>query len=208
VTDTERPHSARAAHEGVIFDLDGVITDTASVHARAWKALFDEQLPRLSATLRPGTPAPPFDVGADYRRYVDGRPREDGIRAFLASRNLEPPAPEIAALAARKQAIFERLIVGGVSAFPGTVALLYRLRGRGIATAVVTSSRNGLAVLAAAGLTGIWDVRHHPAPPAARRRGHPDQGQGRGAGSDPATRGGQGLRARNGTPVASGKLNG
>ena len=152
------PHPARSTHEAVIFDLDGVVTDTASVHALAWKALFDEELPRLSAVLRPGTSVPPFDVGVDYRRSVDGRPREDGIRAFLASRGLEPGEPEIAALAARKQAIFERLLDSGVRAFPGTVALLHRLRARGTPLAVVTSSRNGTAVLAAAGLAGVFDV--------------------------------------------------
>ena len=151
----EPQHSPRSAHEAVIFDLDGVVTDTASVHALAWKAMFDEELPRLSAS---AGPVPPFDAATDYRRYLDGRPREDGIRTFLASRGLEAAATEIAALAARKQAHFERLIADGVQAFPGTVALLHRLRGRGIPTAVVTSSRNGAAVLAAAGLTGIFDV--------------------------------------------------
>ena len=77
-------HSARTAYDAVIFDMDGVVTDTASVHARAWKALFDEVLPRLSTT-----PVQPFDADTDYRRYVDGRPREDGIRTFLASRGID-----------------------------------------------------------------------------------------------------------------------
>ncbi len=104
-------HSARTAYDAVIFDMDGVVTDTASVHARAWKALFDEVLPRLSTTA-----AQPFDADTDYRRYVDGRPREDGIRTFLASRGIELPdglpddsgtQPTIAALAGQKQALFE-----------------------------------------------------------------------------------------------------
>lgn len=155
MTETLPQHSPRPALEAVIFDLDGVVTDTATVHALAWKTLFDEELPRLSASA--GT-VQPFDAASDYRRYLNGRPREDGIRTFLASRGLEAAPPEIAALAARKQAIFERLIAAGVLAFPGTVALLHRLRGRGIPTAVVTSSRNGAAVLAAAGLAGIFDV--------------------------------------------------
>ncbi|TFB54796.1 beta-phosphoglucomutase family hydrolase [Cryobacterium tagatosivorans] len=150
----EPQHSPRSAREAVIFDLDGVVTDTASLHALAWKALFDEQLPLLSA----GAVAP-FDAGADYRRYVDGRPREDGIRAFLSSRGLRPEPRRIAALAARKQALFEALIAGGVQGYPGTVALVRRLRGHGIPTAIVTSSRNCAAVLAAAGLTGLFDVR-------------------------------------------------
>ena len=144
----------RPGREAVIFDLDGVVTDTASVHALAWKALFDEQLPLLSEG-----PVPAFDAGADYRRYVDGRPREDGIRAFLASRGLAPAPERITALADRKQALFEQLIGGGVQGYPGTVALLRRLRGQGIPTAVVTSSRNCQAVLASAGLTGLFDAR-------------------------------------------------
>jgi len=154
--------------DAVIFDMDGVLTDTASVHARVWKALFDEVLPNLSAT-----PVAPFDADIDYRRYVDGRPREEGIRVFLASRGIELPEvapggplidsgqqPTIAALAARKQVLFEREIVaGGVLVLPGTLALLNRLRKLGIATAIVTSSRNSGAVLKAAALTGLFDVR-------------------------------------------------
>src|ERR1035437_11119703 len=75
VSENQPLHSARTAYDAVIFDMDGVVPDTASVHARAWKALFDEVLPRLSTT-----PVQPFDADTDYRRYVDGRPREDGIR--------------------------------------------------------------------------------------------------------------------------------
>jgi beta-phosphoglucomutase-like phosphatase (HAD superfamily) len=86
VSENQPLHSARTAYDAVIFDMDGVVTDTASVHARAWKALFDEVLPRLSTT-----PVQPFDPDTDYRRYVDGRPREDGIRTFLASRGIELP---------------------------------------------------------------------------------------------------------------------
>ena len=150
------PHPARAAFDAVIFDLDGVVTDTAAVHARAWKALFDETLPGLTSS-----PVPPFEIGSDYRRYVDGRAREDGIRAFLASRGIEPThgRATIKALAARKQELFAReLAVGGVHAFPGTLALLHRLREQGLPVAVVTSSRNSGAVLAAAHLAGLFDV--------------------------------------------------
>jgi beta-phosphoglucomutase-like phosphatase (HAD superfamily) len=149
VSENQPLHSARTAYDAVIFDMDGVVTDTASVHARAWKALFDEVLPRLSTT-----PVQPFDADTDYRRYVDGRPREDGIRTFLASRGIELPdglpgdppddsgtQPTIAALAARKQALFdEHLAADGVPAFPDAVALLHRLHEQGIPTAVVTSS--------------------------------------------------------------------
>lgn len=159
------PPLARMAYDAVIFDMDGVVTDTATVHADAWKALFDEVLPGLS----PAGPVQPFDSDGDYRRYVDGRPREDGIRAFLASRGIELPdgepgdagsSPTIAALAVRKQALFdERLASRGVVAFPDTVALLHRLREQGIPTALVTSSRNSAKVLAAAAVDDLFDVR-------------------------------------------------
>jgi beta-phosphoglucomutase family hydrolase len=162
VSDDQPPPSARTAYDAVIFDLDGVVTDTASVHAGAWKALFDEVLPGLVGS--PG-PAAPFDVVADYRRSVDGRPREDGVRTFLASRGITlpedgpPGQPTVAGLAARKQALFEaRLAAGGARAIPGTVALLHRLREQGIPTAVVTSSRNSARVLAAAAVADLFDV--------------------------------------------------
>jgi beta-phosphoglucomutase family hydrolase len=157
----------REAFDAVIFDMDGVVTDTASVHAHAWKALFDEALPRLSAA-----PVAPFDADTDYRKFVDGRPRADGIRSFLASRGIELPEgghddtradargpSTIASLAARKQALFDRaLATDGVVALPGTLELLRRLRTQGISTALVTSSRNSAAVLTAASLTGLFDV--------------------------------------------------
>lgn len=145
--------------------MDGVVTDTAVVHAAAWKHLFDEVLPVLA----PG--AAPFDEVEDYRRSVDGRPREDGVRAFLASRGVSLPegtehdrlgAPGTAtvrSLAARKQGFFDRqLEENGVSAYPDAVTLLHRLRERGIPTAVVTSSRNCRRVLRAAGVGDLFDV--------------------------------------------------
>jgi beta-phosphoglucomutase family hydrolase len=162
---------------GVIFDLDGVVTDTASVHERAWKLLFDEVLPGL-----PATPSHPFDAD-DYRRFVDGRPREDGIRTFLASRGISlPDGPggadtgtsagpgaatgpaghplTVADLAARKQDLFAELLAAeGVLAFPDAITLLHRLRAQGIPLALVTSSKNGAAVLAAAGVDDLFDAR-------------------------------------------------
>ena len=152
----QSPHPARAAFDAVIFDLDGVVTDTAAVHARAWKALFDEALPGLTKL-----PVPPFEIETDYRRYVDGRSREDGIRAFLTSRGIEPAhgRASIDALAARKQELFTRdLADDGVQAFPGTLALLHRLREQGLPAALVTSSRNSAAVLAAAQVGDLFDV--------------------------------------------------
>ncbi len=114
-------------------------------------------------------PGPSFDVEADYRRYVDGRTREDGVRTFLASRGIElaegsadDPAqlPTVRGLATRKQQLFtEQLARGGAVAFPSTMALLRRLRSSGIPTALVTSSRNSEAVLAAAGVSDLFDAR-------------------------------------------------
>ncbi|HSP75567.1 MAG TPA: beta-phosphoglucomutase family hydrolase [Cryobacterium sp.] len=153
---TPPPHPARVAFDAGIFDLDGVVTDTTAVHARAWKAMFDEALPGLTKS-----PVAPFEIESDYRRYVDGRAREDGIRAFLASRGIEPKRGRatINALAVRKQELFTReLEVTGVKAFPGTLALLRRLREQGLPVALVTSSRNSTAVLAAANVVGMFDV--------------------------------------------------
>ncbi|GAC1453762.1 MAG: hypothetical protein PVSMB10_11450 [Pseudarthrobacter sp.] len=163
----ESPTAAAALSpfDAVIFDLDGVVTDTATVHEAAWKQLFDEVLedPRLTGQARTG----PF-TAADYLDYVDGRPREDGVRSFLASRGVTLPdgkpsdAPgelTVSGLARRKDRLFNELLGrDGVRTFPGTVALIERLRAARIPVAVATSSRNASAVLAAAGLSGTFDL--------------------------------------------------
>ncbi|GAA3973961.1 hypothetical protein GCM10022630_15130 [Thermobifida alba] len=151
----------------VILDMDGVITDTASVHAAAWKRAFDEFLLDLS---RSGGPRfRPFDLAEDYRRHVDGRARSDGVRAFLASRGLALPetAPPdrpgtitVSALGDRKDRYFRDYVDRyGVTAYPGTVRLVRRLRERGVATAVVSASRNCAAVLRAARVSDLFDAR-------------------------------------------------
>lgn len=147
----------------VIFDMDGVVTDTAKVHAAAWKTLFDEVLPVLSSDSDEG-----FDLERDYRTFVDGRSREDGIRTFLAHRGIHAPegdsgdAPgtlSIFGMAARKQQIFEGLIKApGAVVFPDALALLRRLLGAMVPTALVTASRNCRAILAAAGITELFTV--------------------------------------------------
>ncbi len=144
-----------------LFDLDGVLTRTADVHADAWKATFD---PVLDA----GGLAPPFDPVGDYFAYVDGRPRADGVRRFLASRGLEIPEGEpgdqpdaltVAGIAASKDARFlEALARDGVEVLDGALSLLGQLRARGVATAVVSASENTRAVLASAGIADLIDV--------------------------------------------------
>ncbi|TDD01438.1 HAD family hydrolase [Nonomuraea deserti] len=144
----------------VVFDTDGVVTDTARVHAAAWKHVFD-------AFLR-GRGAEPFDIRADYLAYVDGRPRLDGVRTFLASRGVSLPeggprdetgAPTVHGLGLAKDALFqEQIDKHGVAAFPSTVALLHELRRRGARTAVVSASRHCRAVVASAGLLHLFDA--------------------------------------------------
>jgi len=153
-------------YRAVLFDMDGVVTDTAELHDAAWKQLFDSVLrdPRLGGSTRQDE----FDAEFDYRRYVDGRNREDGVEAFLASRNIQLPlgipsdAPDawtIHGLATRKNGIFlEMLDQRGVRAYPGTTALLDRLRAGGIPVGLVTASRNARAILAAAQLDFLFDV--------------------------------------------------
>ena len=154
-------------YDAVLFDLDGVLTRTASVHAAAWKLLFDKFLKRRSADT--GEPFVPFDIDADYRRYVDGKPRYDGVAAFLESRGIDLPqgAPEdgpgmhsVRALGSLKDGYFlEHLKRHGVEIFEESIALVRKLRERGIETAVVSSSNNCAAVLEAAGIAPLFDAR-------------------------------------------------
>lgn len=153
--------------DAFLFDLDGVITRTASVHAAAWKHLFDDYLKRRARAA--GTTFVPFDPVDDYQAYVDGRPREAGVRSFLASRGLWLPAgdpgdgPEVETLNGlgnRKDEYFvQALARGGVEVYSGAVGFVREARERGVRTAIVSSSRHCAAVLDAAGLTRLFDVR-------------------------------------------------
>jgi beta-phosphoglucomutase family hydrolase len=150
-----------------LFDMDGVLTDTATVHAAAWKETFDEYLRRRAGGT--GVPFRPFDAVADYDRYVDGRPRPDGVRSFLASRGIRLPqgaatdevsAETVNGLGNRKNVTVLRLIrERGVQAYPGSLRFLRAVRRAGLSTAVVSSSANCRAVLAAAGIADLFDVR-------------------------------------------------
>ncbi|MDX1620646.1 MAG: beta-phosphoglucomutase family hydrolase [Nitriliruptorales bacterium] len=152
--------------DAVIFDTDGVITDTAAVHKAAWKELFDDFLRQRADP--EDRPFEPF-TDEDYRLYVDGKPRYDGVRSFLESRGIElpegdpsdPPGDEtVQALGNRKNAGFrEALERDGAEAFAGTVDLIHRLRDAGIATGVISASRNCKAVLDAAGVSDLFDTR-------------------------------------------------
>ena len=153
--------------DAVLFDLDGVLTKTASVHARAWQRLFDDFLRERAAGS--GEPFVPFDVDADYRRYVDGKPRQDGVVSFLASRGIRlpldaspanPGEPSVHALGSLKDDYFlGHLAQHGVEAYEPSIALVRKLREQEVRTAVVSSSRNCAAVLEAAGIAQLFDVR-------------------------------------------------
>jgi beta-phosphoglucomutase family hydrolase len=135
-----------------LFDLDGVLTKTAEVHARAWKEMFDEFLDARGER--------PFDLVRDYDEYVDGKPRLDGVRDFLASRGIEPSDDEIGRLADAKNEIVLRLIrKDGVEAYEGSVRYLQAARDAGLRRAVVSSSHNCHDVLVAAGIEDLLEVR-------------------------------------------------
>ena len=152
--------------DAALFDLDGVVTRTAQVHAEAWTRLFDAYLEAHAR--RNGGPFRPF-TAEDYQRYVDGRPRLDGIRCFLESRGLTlpegspeegPEAETVQGLGKRKNGYFlEALAQRGVEVFAGAVGLLERLRAAGFRTAVVSASRNCEAVVRAAELEHLFDAR-------------------------------------------------
>lgn len=141
----------------VVFDTDGVITDSARVHAAAWKTAFD-------AFLRAHPPADPeqrrpFDARDDYLRHVDGRSRLDGAAAFLAARGIDAPAETVRAVAAHKEHLFtERLRDHGVDAYPGTVRLVRALRDAGVPRAAASASRHAGELLDRAGVLDLFDV--------------------------------------------------
>jgi beta-phosphoglucomutase family hydrolase len=153
--------------DAVLFDLDGVLTSTARIHSRCWKAMFDDFLGRRAADRK--EPFRAFDIATDYKLYVDGKPRYEGVRSFLASRNISlpegtsadpPTAVTVCGLGNRKDELVKAAIDRGeVEAYPGSVALVRRVREQGIRTAVVSSSNNCRDVLQAAGIESLFDAR-------------------------------------------------
>jgi len=156
-----------SAIRACLFDLDGVLTQTAKVHAAAWKQMFDDYLRARAA--RTGEPFVPFDAFHDYDEYVDGKPRYDGVRSFLASRGItlpegdpnDPPSAEtVAGLGNRKNELVLALIHrDGVEAYDGSVRYVHAVREAGLHRAVVSSSANCREVLAAAGIEDLFEVR-------------------------------------------------
>ncbi|MFF4040275.1 HAD family hydrolase [Streptomyces sp. NPDC001816] len=150
-----------------LFDLDGVLTQTAKVHAAAWKEMFDNYL-RERAT-REGTEFVPFDAVDDYDEYVDGRPRADGVRTFLAARGVHlpegtpddtPQAETVNGLGKRKNdLVLRRIREDGVEPYEGSVRFVHAAREAGLRCAVVSSSANCRDVLAAAGIEDLFEQR-------------------------------------------------
>ena len=157
----------REQYDAVLFDLDGVITDTASLHAACWKKMFDAYLQTRAA--QKSEVFRSFDVATDYRLYVDGKPRFDGVRDFLTSRGIQlpegtpddpPQAETVCGLGNRKNDLINEVIEDiGVKAYKGSVKLINRLHHQGFKIAVVTSSQNCTTVLRAAELDGFFDVQ-------------------------------------------------
>jgi beta-phosphoglucomutase family hydrolase len=165
-----RQHSRRVSrdqYDAVLFDLDGVVTDTAGLHAKCWKQMFDEYLQKRAR--HRGEAFRPFDLTTDYRLYVDGKPRFDGVRDFLSSRGIQlhegsPDDPAevetVCGLGNRKNDLINQLIADvGVEPYDGTVRFIHQLRRSEFKIAVVTSSQNCTVVLKAAKLDDFFEVR-------------------------------------------------
>jgi HAD superfamily hydrolase (TIGR01509 family) len=152
--------------DAVIFDMDGVVTRTATLHAKAWKQTFDEFL-----RARPGAKISfqQFDIEADYGRYVDGKPRYDGVVSYLTSRGIslpygsrdDPPESEtICGVGNRKDLFFQRLLASrGVEVFESTIELIRRLRAAGLKTGIFSASRHAEQVLSAANALSLFDAK-------------------------------------------------
>lgn len=153
--------------DAVLFDLDGVLTSTAELHANSWKRMFDDYLRQRAE--EEGEEYRPFDIVADYKAYVDGKLRYDGVRSFLESRGIElpegdpndPPEREtICGLGNRKDVMVKKALdEDGVKVFEGSVRLVHHLRDLGLKLAVVSASKNCQAVLEAAGIDDLFEER-------------------------------------------------
>jgi beta-phosphoglucomutase family hydrolase len=152
--------------DAVLFDMDGVLTATAKVHAASWKRMFDDFLKKRTA--ESGEPFIPFDIKTDYKLYVDGKLRDEGVSSFLESRDIklpfgeagDPPDREtVIGLGNRKNELVNKIIkTEGVDIYEGSIALVRLLRSKGIKIAVVSASKNCETVLNVTGITDLFDV--------------------------------------------------
>jgi len=150
-----------------LFDMDGVVTQTAVVHAAAWKEMFDDFLRERAQST--GTQFVPFDSHHEYDAYVDGKPRLDGTRSFLESRGIDlpegtpddpPGTPTLYGLSNRKNdLVLAKIAAGRVQVYDGTITYIRAVKDKGIATAIVSASANTQQVLDSAGIAGLFDVR-------------------------------------------------
>ncbi|MEE9203367.1 MAG: trehalose-phosphatase [Nitrospirales bacterium] len=153
--------------DAAIFDLDGVVTQTARVHAAAWKRLFDEYLRQRA--FQTGDTFVPFDPDGDYRHYVDGKPRYDGVKSFLESRGITlphgdptdgPDRETICGIGNRKDSLFRQALQEhGADAYPAAIMFIREVRSRGLKTAIVSSSKNCASVLDAAGISALFEAK-------------------------------------------------
>jgi len=152
--------------DAVLFDMDGVLTATAKVHAASWKKMFDGFLKKRAAET--GEPFIPFDINTDYKLYVDGKLRDEGVSSFLESRGITLPSGDagdppdrdtVIGLGNRKNKLVNKIIeTDGVDIFEGSLALVRLLRRKGIKTAVVSASKNCETVLKVTGITDLFDA--------------------------------------------------
>jgi beta-phosphoglucomutase family hydrolase len=171
---TAAPAVTRDRYDAVLFDLDGVLTSTAAIHASAWKRMFDRYLQDAARRAGPAGDGGagrfrPFDIDADYKRYVDGKPRYEGVRSFLESRGIhlpygqatdEPGDATVSALGNRKQVMVQQAIDNGeVQPFDSSVRWVKRLKEQGFRLGVVSSSRNCGPVLRAAKIDHLFETR-------------------------------------------------
>ena len=157
----------REAFDAVLFDLDGVITDTAKVHAFCWKKMFDSFLQKRAE--EKNVAYQPFDIRKDYTNYVDGKLRYEGVRSFLESRGIELPFGDaddqpgfrsVTGLGNLKDAMVKEVLdAEGVEVYEGSVVFLKQLRRQGFRTALVSASKNAEAVLQTAGIADLFDAR-------------------------------------------------
>ncbi len=151
-------------YQAYLFDMDGVLTRTAIVHSACWKRMFDEFLQAYSK--KSDLPFEPFTIESDYKLFVDGKPRYDGVRSFLKSRNIELPEESksdeesVRSLGNRKNDLIHEVLKSeGVGVYEGTISFVKYLREKGIKTAVVSSSNNCEEILKEAGINELFDTR-------------------------------------------------